>query len=743
VTIIGANYIGSFLEEAREKVVELKELFSRLSGDEENLSKTVEEMIRSAHTIKGTASLAGFPKLTQAAHWLETILDMIRSGNLSLDEDLLSIIRELIVSIDRLIHSIEDFGDEREVELSPVIARATLYLKNASRKAGKLPPLKVALEKRYEVVVSFEPVPEKIPVWTFAVLSKLQRLGHLISSEPDVNDIIEGRTKPGERLKLVIESPLSPDEIKEELGSVNGVRKVEVLGHGGQNERKEGKLRLRIYLTEETPFKAARALLIIQDLRKAGRVLSVNPPEGEIKDGTLLGEGFFEVLLESELSFERVRELVLRHPGVRDVIKIGEPEGESTEQKSFSGKKIRPLPFRPRKRTIPVDVSALDELLYSLGELVAIGEWLRDITSGSFNPEQIEELSGKLLETIERLRKTVTSLRTVKLRDRIAELIPSIEKLAAEKGKRVKVTILGEDVAVDRMVAAVVWEALVHILRNAVIHGIEGSEERLRIGKPPEGLIEISIVPHPSYVEVSVRDDGRGIDISEVKKRAVERGIITPEEAKRLSRKEALMLIFRPGMSTEREVSEESGRGFGLSVVMESIRELHGSVHVSSEEGRGTVITLRVPTDVLIIPVYIVEVGGKKYAIPSIGILDSFKLGAESVRKVGSVYVAAHTSGIFPAVLLHDIVEDFAPLPEGEVEGLLFQFDKDGKEKVLVLVDRILGKKETVVRSLRSLVPSAEVEKSVFTGVIIMGGREPVPLIDLISLMEGLVREKR
>jgi len=292
-------------------------------------------------------------------------------------------------------------------------------------------------------------------------------------------------------------------------------------------------------------------------------------------------------------------------------------------------------------------------------------------------------------------------------------------------------------------VAAVVWEALVHILRNAVIHGIEGSEERLRIGKPPEGLIEISIVPHPSYVEVSVRDDGRGIDISEVKKRAVERGIITPEEAKRLSRKEALMLIFRPGMSTEREVSEESGRGFGLSVVMESIRELHGSVHVSSEEGRGTVITLRVPTDVLIIPVYIVEVGGKKYAIPSIGILDSFKLGAESVRKVGSVYVAAHTSGIFPAVLLHDIVEDFAPLPEGEVEGLLFQFDKDGKEKVLVLVDRILGKKETVVRSLRSLVPSAEVEKSVFTGVIIMGGREPVPLIDLISLMEGLVREKR
>ncbi|EEB74388.1 ATP-binding protein [Thermococcus sp. AM4] len=740
--VIGTNYIESFLEEAKEKVAELKELFSRLRGEEENLSKTVEDMIRSAHTVKGTASLAGFPKLTQAAHWLETILDMIRAGDLSPDEELLSIIWELIVTIDRLIHSIEDFGDEREVELSPVIAKATLYLKNASRKAGRLPPLKVALERRYEVTVDFEPVPEKIPVWTFAVLSKLQRLGRLVSSDPDVSDIIEGRVKPGERLKLVIETPLSPDEIREELGSVNGVRKVEVQGHEGQNGGKGERLRLRVYLTEETPFKAARALLIIQDLRKAGRLLSVKPPEKEIREGTLLGEGFFEVLLESNMPFEKIRELILRHPWVKDVIRVEGLDEDFMETRSLPENAFRPSPIRTRKRTVPVDVSALDELLYSLGELVAIEEWLRDVVSGDCGPEQMVELSNKLSEAVQRLRETVTSMRTVRLKNRIEELVPSIKKLAEERGKRVGVVIIGEDVAVDRAVAAVVWEALVHILRNAVIHGIERTEERVRLGKPPEGLIEITIVPHPSYVEISVRDDGRGINIAEVKKRAVERGIITPEEAKRLSRKEALMLIFRPGMSTEREVSEESGRGFGLSVVMESIRELHGSVHVSSEEGRGTVITLRVPADVLILRVYTVEVGGKKYAVPSIGVLGKFRLGVESVRKVGGVYVAAVESGIFPAVLLHDVVEDFAPLPEGEVEGLLFQFDREGREKVLVLVDRILGERETVVRSLRSLVPFGEPEESVFTGVIILGGNEPVPLIDLISLMEGLLREK-
>lgn len=697
-------------------------------------------MIRSAHTIKGSASLAGFPKLTQAAHWLETILNMVREDNLSPSDELLSILWELIVAISRLIHSIEDFGDEREVELSPIIAKATLYLKNATRKTGKLPPIKPMSERRYAVVISFENIPERIPAWLFAMLSKIQRVGEVVSSDPHIDSVLEGRIAPPSRIKLTIETTLSLDEIKELLRTSDGVRGVEVFeDEKGQKNR----ISFRVYLAEETPFKIARALLILQDLKKAGKIVSVNPPEEEIKKGALLEDRFFEVLLETEMKADHLRKLILRHPGVSDVRVVeGTLEHESKSWKISESRAYPPV-FRTKRRTIPVDVSALDDLMYSLGELMALEEWFEGILSGTSDLEELSELWRRFSEVLSKLWNTVTSIRTTRLKEKIEKLIPSVKKLAEERGKRIDVVVKGEEVAVDRAVATVVWESLVHILRNAVIHGIEPPEERIRLGKPLRGIVEINIIPHPDYVEISVRDDGKGIDIKEVKKRAVERGIITPDEAKRLSKKEALMLIFKPGMSTEATVSTETGRGFGLSVVMEAVRSLHGSVHVASEGGVGTTVTLKVPSDILIIPTYIVEVNGKRYALPSVGVVGEFRLSFESIRKVGGLYVAAVGSGILPAIMLHDLVE-FGALPGKELEGLLFQFDHDGHERILVLSDKILEKKETVVRSLRPVLqyPDA-VEKSLFTGVTVLAGRELVPLLDLAKLMEEIVSWRR
>ncbi len=703
-------------------------------------------MIRNAHTIKGMASLAGFSKLTQAAHWLETILDMIRSGDLSVDDDLLAVVGDFISAMDTLVRSIESFGDERGIELFPIIAKATRYLRDSTRKVGKLPSLASLSSKTYDVVVYFENFPEKIPVWLFAVVSKLQKVASIVESDPDISEILEGKVQPPGSIRLRVETSVDPENVEEILSSVDGVRKVEVFAAEGGKKERGKRILLRVYLEEEAPFKAARALLILRDIEQTSKVLSVMPSKEEIKNGVILEDRFFEVLIETE-DPEAVKKVILEHPGVEKVdVMITAHIPPKPKSESFPeippGKKPGVFAGSTR-RTISVDVSLLDDLLYSMGELVAVEEWLESLIASGPNPDELVRLNEKFKSALSRLRTLITSLRVVDLKEKVSGFAPYVTKLAKEMGKEVNVVIRGENVSVDRSVAGAVWEALVHILRNAVIHGIEMPEERIKAGKPPTGVIEVEISPHPDYIEVSVRDDGRGIDIEEIKKRAVERGIITPEEAKKLSRSEALMLIFKPGMSTASTVSEKSGRGFGLNVVMESIRGLHGSVHVSSEEGRGTVITLRVPTDVLLLPVYIVEVGGKKYALPSVGIVERFKIKAESVRKVGGIYVAVAESGIFPAVLLHEIVEKFTLPPEGELEGLLFQLDREGKEKALVLVDSVLGKRDLLVRSLRSLAPFRDsLGRNVFTGVAILGGREPVPVVDLTRLMEGLLREE-
>ncbi|MCD6524968.1 MAG: Hpt domain-containing protein [Thermococcus sp.] len=746
------EHVDSFIREVREKIDELGSLLSELrrgkGSERREFEELIEGMIRNAHTIKGMASLAGFPKLTQAAHWLETILDMIRSGDLSVDDDLLAVVGDFIAAMDGLVRSIESFGDERGVELSHIIAKATRYLSDSTRKVGKLPSLASLSSKTYDVVVYFENSPEKIPTWLFAVVSKLQKVASIVESDPDISEVMGGKIQPPGSIRLRVETSMNPDDIREMiLSSMDGVRKVEV--SAGESEKKEHSKRilLRVYLEEEAPFKAARALLVLRDIEQTSKVLSVMPAREEIKEGILLEDRFFEVLVETE-DPEAVKKVILEHPGVEKVdVSINtacipaQSKGGSFPE-SFPSKKPSVFGGSNRK-TISVDVSLLDGLLYSMGELIAVEEWLESLIASGPNPDELVRLNEKFKASLSRLRSLITSLRVVDLREKVNGFVPYVTKLAKEMGKEVDVIVRGENVAVDRSVAGVVWEALVHILRNAVIHGIEMPEERIRAGKPPAGVIEIEIFPHPDYIEVSVRDDGRGINIEEIKKRAVERGIITPEEAKKLSRKEALMLIFKPGISTADVISERSGRGFGLNVVMESIRELHGSVHVSSEEGRGTVMTLRVPADVLLLPVYIVEVGGKKYAIPSLGIAGRVKLKAESVRKVGGIYVAVAESGIFPAVLLHEIVEKFTLPPEGDLEGLLFQLDREGREKALVLVDSVLGRRDVVVRSLRSLVPFRDsLDRNVFTGVAILGGREPVPVIDLIRLMEGSLREE-
>ncbi|ASJ02572.1 hypothetical protein A3L09_04515 [Thermococcus profundus] len=722
--------MNEFIEEARTKFEELEDLMRELrdgvAGGRE-IGPVLRRMIREIHTIKGLASLAGFPTLNKAAHWLETLLELASEGELKPGEDFLNVVGDFISAMERILNSIETSGEEGDAGIDYLVTRATLLLKKSKGKGSVFASLKEK-GRTYRVVLTLDSVPEKIPSWLFSIVSKLQTACEILSSSPDVEEVLKGNAELSSRFEFQVRTALDPDRLRDLLLGCEGVRSVEVV-EGEEVEKIP--LLIRVYFKEEAPLKAARALLILKDLRDLGKVVSVNPPEAELKNGILLGGRVLEVLIETSKRPERIKNAILAHQDVDTVEILEDFDVETLKPKNERppSKPARAVVERPSlgEKSVRINPTVLDRLMAAVEEFLLLKEWLEEADEGDLG-----EIREKFKKSFEELRKTVLEMRTVSLRDVLKSLIPGIKGLARDLGKEIKVVVDGDDVRVDRGIVEVLLESLVHILNNAVVHGIESPEERIRKGKPREGTLRISLSQYSDYVEVSVSDDGRGIDLETIRKRAVEKGVVPPEKVDRLSKKEVLGLLFLPGMSSEKVASERSGRGIGLSVVWEAVRAVHGSIIVDTEQGRGTTFRIRVPYTFSVIPAYILDVGGNLYAFPSLGVLGEVRVEKALVRKLGGGYLTVAEGEVLPAVMLHDLV-DFAAFPGEELSGLIFDA---GKSKVVLLADRIVDKREIAVKPLREVLPPSLLgEGKLYTGITLLGGKRIVPVLDHLEIL--------
>lgn len=700
----------------------------------EDVGAVIEGMLRQAHTIKGLASLAGFSTLNKAAHWLETLLGMAADGRLEPTGDFLDVLEGFVAIIGDILRSIETSGNEGKTNLNYLVTRATLLLKRSRGGRSVFSSLRGEGPRVYLVTVTFDRVKDKIPSWLFSVVSRLQSLGEIVELPEDVDEIMDGSKEPRETFEFKVRTTIDPVRIRDLLLGSDGVRNVEVT----EGEGKGKVLLVRVYLKEEAPLKAARALLILDDIKELGRIVSVNPPEGDIKSGILLDGRAFEVLVETSEEPRKVEETIRAHVEVEKVeimedLEPGEVKARverGLKEGELQGKHLTIAPSKGED-SIRVKPEALDRLLSAIEDLMVIRDWLREVADS----RELKEISSKLDESFSKLRTTVLGMRMVSLRETVEPLIPAVERLAEDLGKEVEVVVEGEDVKVDRGVVGVLLEALVHILKNAVVHGIELPEERIRKGKPRRGVVRIAISQHHDHVEVSVSDDGRGIDLERIKERAVERGLVTPEVAERLSEKEALNLLFLPGMSSERVVSENAGRGIGLNVVWEAVRSVHGSITVDTEREVGTTFTIRVPFEMSVLFAYLLNVGGNLYALPSPGVVGEVEVERALVRKVGNGYLTVVGGEVLPALMLHDLV-DFTAFPGERLAGVIFDA---GKARVLILADGVEGKREIVVRPLRKVLPPSFVRGgTIYSGVALLGGRQVVPVVDPLKILEVL-----
>jgi two-component system chemotaxis sensor kinase CheA len=315
-----------------------------------------------------------------------------------------------------------------------------------------------------------------------------------------------------------------------------------------------------------------------------------------------------------------------------------------------------------------------------------------------------------------------------------------VRDVARAAGKQVELVIRGEDTELDRSIIEVMGDPLMHLLRNAVDHGIESPQERVAAGKPPTGTVRLTAAHMEGNIVITVQDDGPGIDPAQIRQAAVSRGLLSEEEVAQLDDDEAIDLIFQPNLSTAEEVTEVSGRGVGMDVVRTSVEQISGSVMIDSQIGRGTTFRLTLPLTLAIVQTMLVGLQDDVYAIPLTGIMDTLYLADTTVSTVKGSPTIRWRDAVLPILYLRQFFShlDLAAAPSNGARQTVVTVAW-GKLRLGLVVDKIIGKQEIVVKSFNPIIGKAPG----LSGCTILGDGRVALIIDIPSLINAAMQARR
>jgi len=480
-------------------------------------------------------------------------------------------------------------------------------------------------------------------------------------------------------------------------------------------------VRFRVVPSAQSP--GPRAFLVHKKLSSLGRVSSVRPALEDLRAGAI-PEGKVALVLETASGLEAVREALGVVPEV-ELISIEPLRAEPPVE-------VPPpvvVPTEPA-RTVRVRTELLDDFLEMAGELLLATARLRDI--GRRLPEvqrpALEEGVDRLHALVKDLHGKVMGARMTALAVITDQLPRAARDLARRRGKDVEVAISGAEIELDRAILDAIAEPLLHLLRNAIDHGIEEPDGRAAAGKPARGRLKLTVRRTRERVVLELEDDGRGMDPERLRAAAVARGRISAEAAARLTVRETLLLACLPGVSTAGDVNDVSGRGVGMDAVKRSVEALGGSLELDSQLGRGTRVTLRLPLTVAVVHLLLVRAGGEVLGLPITKVLGAVELPASAVQKSAATDVVGYGEQLVPA---HDLARLLHLPPEGD-RAIRPWVVMEGEEGNVALgVDALLGQEEAVLKALSR--PLDRVAG--LSGVTILGNGRPVFILDVPRLV--------
>lgn len=695
-----SQYLDIFLDETKEHLQNLNTQILALEQDSENMD-TINEIFRAAHSLKGMAGTMGYKRMQTLTHDMENVFSEVRTGNIKVNAPMIDTLFQCLDALEDYLACIQENADEGDNDNEPLIKELNRILNSRGKEEDAAP------------------------------------------SQAEETPVKEAATT-ATHWNNVTCTPEDKQRIKDAVEKGMNIYGITVI------------------VQEACLLKAARAFLVFKAVEEIGEIVTTQPSSQEIEDEHF--ELDFSMIVASERQLDEVIDAVKKVSEIADAVgdiyslanetQLEEAEAEAavpavaqTAQpevvKTSEKPQIvdRPAAKQPEKkaaakqqmnRTVRVDIEKLDVLMNLVSELIIAKNSLVSSATGAagtdnntgFN-EQIEYLESVTTN----LHESVMKVRMVPIESVVNKFPRMIRDLSKKLNKQMELYMTGEETELDRTVVDEIGDPLMHLLRNSADHGLESTETRTARGKSPVGSIFLDAYQDGNNVVIEVRDDGNGIDADAVRMKAVERNFLTEEQAAAAADEDIISLLFEPGFSTAKQVSDVSGRGVGLDVVKSKIESLSGEVEVKTKLGEGSTFIIRLPLTLAIIQALMVVVGGEKYAISLGGIQTIEDVDPKEVKTVQSKEVIHLRGSVIPLIRLDEVLDIESKREPNE--NMVVVIVKKGDKLAGLVIDELIGQQEIVIKSMGKYINKCKF----ISGATILGDGEIALILDANALI--------
>ena len=681
------QYMDMFLDESHEHLQSLNEGLLRLEENMEEIS-VVNDIFRNAHTLKGMSATMGFAKIAELTHEMEDVLDLVRKEQLKLNEDIMDTLFKCLDSLEQMVDSVGNGEAEDVVDVSDLVAKLSAISKGT-------------------------PPPAAAPAAGGA------------AAAPAAGDASGGAG-----------SDLGIDDI-----DLDVMKKAK---DAGMNV-----FHVKVTLMESCVLKAARSVMVMHALDEIGDVIKSVPPAEDLEQEKF--ERSFDIVVATASDAEAVTNAVDTVSEIEDIgveeldpdalAKPVEPApaaaapaaaAAAPKKAAAPAKKEGAKAAAPKKQhqsqSVRVDIEKLDTLMNLMGELVINKVRLEQIG-------QTHRMSD-LMETLEQMDRVTGDLQNIVMKVRMVPVSAvfnrfprMVRDVSKELGKEINLTIEGEETELDRTVIDEIGDPIMHLLRNSLDHGVESPDAREAKGKPRVGEVGLIARHEGNNVVIMITDDGAGIDASKIRRKAVEKGMITQDEADRLDDADAVRLIFLPGFSTAEQITDISGRGVGMDVVRSKIEALSGHVDVETHIDEGSVFKIKLPLTLAIIQAMLVRVQEEMYAIPLTSIDSTVNIEPTDIQTIQNKEVIVLRGEIIPIVRMEEALQ----VPHvKDSEELFVVVVHAGEAKAGIVVDNLIGQQEIVIKTLGNLFAGLKL----FGGATVLGDGRVALILDVATMIQ-------
>lgn len=714
-----AAYKDDFLQE----LYECLDIYNQSFVDLENGDNAaVNEIFRVTHTIKGMAGFLRYTSLETLCHSMEEVLGGIKNGDIEIDSELIDIMLSTVDRITEMVRKIEN-EDNDNIKIDDLQEAFDKYKNSKNSKQG--------VSRIQKPLVNNTKSPH---------VASIQPSKSDISSEPGSNNDQKAKNVPGpEDYNLILDVDLTADCVAKGLRAslvIESLRDTcKVIKTIPDEDEMEGSFNghFAVFLSGDRD-EVEELMDRISEIEKFNitnneKAESSNPVLEESQINTLENESIPDQ--ESELGAvqvlkENLEELPDQKSEPQRIQKTGKLEIDSKNSYSESLNSKNVSPDSKRNETIRVSIANLDNIMNLVGELVINKGRLLQI-SQQHNISELKEATGTLDKSISSLQNEVMRTRMVKIERVFSKFPRMVRDLSRKLDKDIDFSIEGQDTELDRTILDEISDPLVHLVRNAVDHGIESSKERSKVGKSETGHIKLSARREKNNVIIEIEDDGKGLDLELLRKKSLERGILTQSEIENLTEDEVRMLIFVSGLSTKEKVTEISGRGVGMDAVKAAVEKLGGKVRVYSNMGEYTKVRIDLPPTVAIIKSLLIEVGPETYAIPISNVVKALSVDNNDYKLVKGTPLLYVNNKLIPIIELKETFNVECKKLDKEIAIIV---EKENEE-VGLIVDSIIDQQEIVIKPLTNIFSNSKG----FSGVTILGDGRVIPILDVSTLI--------